>query len=63
MTKRITITETNAPSAAFAEAFALLLIEREKSRPALSLVDNSKPAPDGYKLPAHDPSRSLSEIV
>ncbi|BAO29373.1 hypothetical protein [Sulfuritalea hydrogenivorans] len=38
MAKRITITETNSPAAGFAEAFARLLVERERARPALSLV-------------------------
>ena len=63
MTKRVTISETNSPSSGFAEVFARLLIEREKSRPALALVDNSTPEPTGYKLPAHDPSRSLPAVV
>lgn len=63
MAKRITITETNAPAAGFAEVFARLLLDREKARPALVLVDNSKTEPVGYKLSAHDPSRPLSAVV
>lgn len=62
MTKRVTVSETNLPSAGFTEAFARLLLEREKSRPTLMLVDNSKSEPLGYKLPAHDPRRSLSPV-
>lgn len=61
--KRITITETNAPAAGFGEVFARLLLDRERARPALTLVDNSKPAQAGYKLPAHDPSRPLPAVV
>ena len=63
MAKRITITETNAPAGCFAEAFARLLLEREKSRPVLSLVGNPKPETAGYKLPDHDSSRSLPAVV
>lgn len=63
MTRHITIIEVNAPAAGFAEAFARLLIEREKARPALSLVNNSKPAPSEYKLPSHDQSRPLPAVV
>lgn len=37
MTKRVTVSETNLPSAGLTEAFARLLLEREKSRPAAAI--------------------------
>lgn len=63
MTKRITITETNAPTACFAEAIARLLVERERQRPTLSLVPNLPPAATAHNIAAHDQSSPLPAVI
>lgn len=69
MAKRITVTETNQPSAGLAEAFARLLLAREGARPApeLKVVGDEKPVArpgaDGCKLANHDQSRPVPALV
>lgn len=63
MAKRVRISEVNSPSPRAAEAFARLLLEREKDRPVLTLVGDSNPESARYKLTPHDPSSPLSEVV
>ena len=63
MAKRVLVTETNAPVSRLAEAVARLLIEREKARPALTLVDGSKPPTGATTLPTHDPSSPVPPLV
>lgn len=69
MAKRITVTETNEPSAGLAEAFAQLLLAREGARPVpgLKAVDAKKPVAlpgaDGCKLADHDQSRPVPALV
>lgn len=61
--REIRVRMVGAPGLFAAEAVARLLIAREAARPPLSLVQPSGALPDGYKLPPHDPRRSLSPVI